>query len=125
MTLFNLKKKVKLTVAVASVGIALGLSSCSSSKELYSWHKYEDTSYQYSKNQTEKAEEKFVNEITKVINKQKGLRKTVPPGIYAEYGFYLYKTGQNDKALEMLNKEIETYPESQVYISRLINQIQK
>ncbi|MCM1520464.1 MAG: DUF4810 domain-containing protein [Lachnoclostridium sp.] len=121
--MFNLKKKAKVTITSAAVVAALGLSSCSETRELYSWHKYEDASYQYNKKQTEKTEKKFVNEITKVIENQKGDRKSVPPGIYAEYGFYLYKTGQNDEALKMLNKEIETYPESQIFISRIISQI--
>lgn len=105
--------------------VTIWMSSCGSHQSLYSWHKYEDASYQYSKKHTEKSEEKFVKEITKVIENQSGTRKTVPPGIYAEYGFYLYKNGQKEEALEMLKKETEIYPESSVYISRIINQIQK
>lgn len=122
-----LKFKLNQPLAMTAIFIAFafGLSSCGGPKSLYSWHKYENASYQHSKKQTEKSEEQFVKEINKVIKKQKGIRKTVPPGIFAEYGFYLYKNGQTEEALSMLNKEIETYPESSVYITRLINQIQK
>lgn len=61
----------------------------------------------------------------KIGEKQNGLRGKVPPGFNAEYGYQLYKEGKKEEGLKYLNKEIEDYPESKVYISRIIKQIEK
>ena len=97
---------------------ALATTSCSSTKQLYSWYNYEDIVYQYSKNPNEKLQ-------AKVLEHQRGLRATVPPGLYAEYGFLLYKTGKKDEGLKMMKQEITLYPESEMYISRIIKQLEK
>ncbi len=49
----------------------------------------------------------------------------VPPGLYAEYGYLLYKTGKKDEGLTFLKQEITAYPESEKYISRIIKQLEK
>lgn len=49
----------------------------------------------------------------------------MPPGMYAEYGYLLYKTGKKDEGLAFLKKEVELYPESDTYISRIIKQLEK
>jgi hypothetical protein len=56
---------------------------------------------------------------------QGGKRGAVPPGLYAEYGYLLYKTGKKDEGLSFLRQEIKLYPESERYISRIIKQIEK
>lgn len=49
----------------------------------------------------------------------------VPPGLYAEYGYMLYRTGKKEEGLSFLRTEIKTYPESEKYISRIIKQLEK
>ena len=117
--------KKGILFGTAMLFIATILSSCSSSKTLYSWYDYEDATYQYSKKATPKLYEKMMEEYEKVKKKQKGTRKVVPPGFNAEYGFQLCKEGKKDEGLKYLNKEIELYPESKTYVSRIIKQIEK
>lgn len=101
------------------------LSSCSSPKHLYSWYNYEDVSYQYSKAQTDKLQENLLEQYSKMQSRQNGSRKMVPPGLCAEQGFLLCKLGKTDEGLELLKREIELYPESSVFISRIIKQLEK
>lgn len=105
--------------------VALGLSSCSEPKNLYSWHDYEDVTYEYSKNPTEKLKAKALNEYQRLTEKQKGIRKIVPPGLLAEYGYMLYMNGKTEEGIKLLNGEIKLYPESEKYISRIIKQLDK
>lgn len=100
-------------------------SSCSSTQNLYSWYDYEDVTYQYSKKQTEELKIKVLEEFQKVIENQKGVRGVVPPGMYAEYGYMLYRTGKEEDGLKFLKEEIKLYPESEKYISRIIKQLEK
>lgn len=101
------------------------LTSCATTTSLYSWGNYEDASYNYYKKQTPEAAEALLKSYQNIINKQKGSRKVVPPGIYAEYGFMLIQTGKRDEGIINLKKEIELYPESKVFIERIINQAEK
>ena len=100
----------KLILLGAVIGL---LSSCSSTKSLYSWYDYENATYQYNKKRTDELKVKMMDQYLKLIQKQKGSRKVVPPGLYAEYGYALYM------------QEIKLYPESESYISRIIKQLEK
>lgn len=105
--------------------VVLAISSCTTPKTLYSWYDYEDATYQYSKKSTEELHVKMLEEYKKVIDKQKGTRGMVPPGLYAEYGYLFCKSGKKEEGLSFLKKEIELYPESEKYISRIIKQLEK
>jgi hypothetical protein len=112
-------KKIILTAVVAVV-----LGSCTST-QLYSWHGYEDASYQNSKKNTPEAQAELMDQYQKMIEKQNDLRKVVPPGLYAEYGYMLYQNGKTEEGLVNLKKEIALYPESAPFISRIIKQLEK
>ena len=105
--------------------VAFAFYSCSAPKGLYSFDKYQQASYNYLK----KADEKSINEIMeqyqKIITKQKGTRKVTPPGMFADYGFFLIQRGDLKKGKESLNKEILLYPESKIFIDRILKLIEK
>ncbi len=112
----------KLILLGAFMGL---LASCSSTKPMYSWYDYEDATYQYSKKQTDELKTKMMEQYLKLIQNQKGTRGVVPPGLYAEYGYALYMGGKEEEGLSYLKQEIELYPESETYISRIIKQLEK
>lgn len=73
---------------VLFIGVCIfAFASCSTVKPLYSWYNYEDITYQYSKKSTEELQVKVLEQYQKMIDKQKGARGVVPPGLYAEYGY--------------------------------------
>ena len=115
----------KLLFPAAVMAVLFGAGSCTTPKTLYSWYDYEDATYQYSKKSTEELQVKVLEQYKKITERQKGVRGVVPPGMYAEYGYLLYKTGKKDEGLSFLKKEVELYPESDTYISRIIKQLEK
>jgi len=89
-------------------------------KPLYSWENYLYTSTEYGMNQDKKeAFNKHKLELEKVIEKN----KKVPPGIYAEYGQMLLESDKPEKAKEFFLLEKKIYPESSVFIDRLIAKV--
>ena len=100
------------------------LSSCGPTK-LYSWYNYEDVTYKYHKVPDDKLREKVLIQYENMINKQREKRGVVPPGLYAEYGYMLCKMNKVSEGLEYLKKEIVLYPESEVYISRIIKSFEQ
>lgn len=110
-----------ITIAICTIA----LTSCSTQKSLYSWYDSEEATYTYTKRGTEETLTKAMTQYEKVIAKQKGVRKVVPPGVNAEYGFLLYKAGKKEEGLTLLRAEITAYPESEIFISRIIKQLEK
>lgn len=111
-------------IIISMVCIAL-LASCVTVKPLYSWYNSEDASYQYTKKMTEKSLTEAEKQYEKVLKKQKGTRRVVPPGTKAEYGYLLYKNGSEERGIELLKEEMKQYPESETFISRIVKQLEK
>ena len=114
-----MKKIFIMTICV------IAFASCTTQKGLYSWYGSEDATYKYTKRGTDELLTKAMAQYEKVVKNQKGLRMAVPPGANAEYGYLLYKAGKKEEGLALLRAEIVAYPESEKFISRIINQLEK
>tara|TARA_R110000823_G_C15948814_1_gene501343 strand:- start:3462 stop:3806 length:345 start_codon:yes stop_codon:yes gene_type:complete len=101
------------------------ITSCGSTKGLYSWDKYEQASYNYLKKADDKSTEKIMEQYIKVLNKQKGTRKIAPPGMYADYGYFLIQRGNLKEGKANLMREIVLYPESKIFIDRILKLIEE
>ncbi|WP_395050770.1 DUF4810 domain-containing protein [Flavobacterium sp.] len=99
---------------------ALVLASCSAPTKLYTWSKYETSSYNFLKNRNDKTNANLEEEYKKIINKQKGIRGVVPPGVYADYGFLLLQSNKIEEGRSMLQKEMDLYPESKIFMDRIL-----
>lgn len=104
---------------------AVLLTSCTANQNLYSWSNYEDASYTHLKNSTDESARELIKNYQKIIEKQKGTRQSVPPGIYADYGFILLQMNKTEEGKTMLQKEIESYPESKIFIDRILNMLEQ
>lgn len=101
------------------------LASCTTQKPLYTWANYETASYKYLKNSDEESIQEIIENYQEIIETQKGTRGVVPPGICADYGFLLLQEGKTDEGKEMLIKEITLYPESKIFIDRILKMIEE
>ncbi len=100
---------------------AIMLASCqTANKPLYSWSKYESVSYAYLKSKNDKSTKALLEDYKKIVAKQTGSRKQVPPGVYADYGFLLIQNGRTAEGRAFLKKEIAIYPESKIFIDRIL-----
>lgn len=101
--------------------IGTGLFASCKSTELYDWKNYGYASYMYSVFPSSKNQKKLLEQYEEIIMSQRNsIRGTVPPGIYADYGYFLYKEGRYDEAERMLEKEVELYPESREFVKKLV-----
>lgn len=100
------------------------LSSCMTQKPLYNWAKYESASYNYLKNSDEKSTQALIENYKKIISKQEGYRNVPPPGAYADYGYVLLQEGKTVEGKALLLKETELYPESKIFINRILKMLE-
>lgn len=84
---------------------------------LYQWGDYENSLYKLMKDPTSltKYGESLHEQITSAESKGK-----VPPGIYAEYGYYLLTTQKNNDAIIWFEKEKSKWPESTFFMEKMI-----
>ena len=104
---------------------ALLLFGCApSQKTLYSWGSYQQESHDYVKNSTDGSLDDLLKVYGEMVNKQTGTRKTIPPGICADYGYLLIKKGKKAEGIAMMKKEVALYPESAPFMSRIIKKLE-
>lgn len=115
----------KYILIVSFITVVLATACTPQKKTLYTWGNYDSVSYNYIKTETDENLDKLLASYEGLIENQKGLRKEVPPGVCADYGFLLYKKGKKAEALAMLKKEVTLYPESATFINRIIKKIEQ
>jgi hypothetical protein len=109
-------------LALISVGMTTG---CATPHTIYNWGSYEDLIYtSYSspgsapaEMQIEKMEQDY--QITRSANKR------VPPGWHAQLGYLYYQVGKTDQARQELQTEKAEFPESAVFVDRLMTNLTK
>lgn len=143
----------KLTIVVALAFVTALFSSCATTTQLYAWGKsgktgigacssYEAAVYGYYKTRTPEAAVQLAEAYDYMIAHPGGVRNVVPPGICAEYGFFLLQDDTLDalcaaagkrgaspsrdsyyqKGLDMLEMEMKLYPESRVLVESVLKQ---
>ncbi|MDR1225414.1 MAG: DUF4810 domain-containing protein [Prevotellaceae bacterium] len=105
-------------------GCVLLLSSCAPTT-LYNWGNYQAATYDYVKTGTDKDAATLSKTYQYIIDNPIGKRGVVPPGIYADYGYLLFKQGKTEEALKYMKMEIGLYSESTVFVGRIIEQLEK
>ncbi|MGO9613070.1 MAG: DUF4810 domain-containing protein [Dissulfurispiraceae bacterium] len=99
------------------------LSACAHQEHIdYAWGSYSKTLYAYKKDPCNEKMQAHKDMLLKIISDSKERSIRVPPGVYAEYGYILLKEGRTAEGVQYLQLEAQTYPESQVFMQRLITQ---
>lgn len=88
---------------------------------LYSWGDYDESLEQrYEKENMARAEELLREQMQAYSAGQR-----VPPGVYADYGFLLFRRGDSAGAVLFFEKEKNIFPESAFLMNKLIERIKK
>lgn len=99
----------------------LALSGCAKDTVFY-WGDYETSVYDRLVDNDDTEGEAHLKASIREAE-QEGRR--VPPGLYADYGFMLYRRGDMDGAIGFFDKERKTFPESTQLMTKLIDKIRE
>lgn len=106
--------------------LSLFLTACANQKNrLYQWGSYENMVYESYHEPGKYSSQSQIIEMEKDLEKARAANKSLPPGHYAYLGYLYFQSGQLDKALTALQTEKTIFPESTIYMDRLIAQIKK
>lgn len=94
---------------------------CSSvSQAGYYWGNYSYTYLGTIREPSSKSDEAHMETLRKIIDESETRNLRVPPGVYAELANLIDKQGKSSVALGYYKKEMKLYPESRIFIERLL-----
>lgn len=114
---------MKKTLIYLGTFLIAGLTSCTPKSYLQeSMSKHSESLYTYKKAPSRRALDTHLATLQTIISDCQVRDKKVPPGIYAEYGFFLLDTHPQN-AKKYLLRETELYPESTVFIHNFLHNL--
>ncbi len=92
---------------------------------LYSWGQYEELIYRSYATPGAVAPEMQIERLEADYQRARAENKPVPPGFHAHLGFLYFQLGKLDQAKQELETEKAQFPESAVFIDRLLANLKK
>jgi hypothetical protein len=112
-----------LRTAIACAGLSVLLLGCSTS--LYSWGHYEERIYRSRMSPGATSLEAQVAELERDYEKARGESRRLPPGFHAQLGYLYFQLGKLDQARSELETEKAQFPESAVFVDRVLASLKK
>lgn len=91
---------------------------------LFHWGQYEESLYARHQDLSEQGQAVAFKMLEVTIQEAEAAKSRVPPGVYADYGYLLFKQGKVEDAVVYFRKEAETYAESKYLMESIISRIQ-
>ena len=104
--------------------IALLLAGCAT-PTLYSWGQYENLIYVSYAAPGRVPPEAQVEKLEQDYQKARSKNKRMPPGWHAHLGHLYYQLGKADQARQEFQTEKAEFPESAVFMDRLLANLKK
>jgi hypothetical protein len=108
---------------VLAVMAAGTLGGCAT--RLYQWGQYEDSLHTRVVDVSPEGRQKAFRMLEQTIQAAEQAGQRVPPGVYADYGYLLYRGNRPDDAVRYLRKEAELYPEAKPLMDSVISRIEQ
>lgn len=113
----SLATSLRLLTLLTAVALCAGCAK----PTLYSWGDYDESLEQrYGKENSAQAEQLLRDQMLAYADGER-----VPPGVYADYAFLLFRRGDLAGAVFFFQKEKKAFPESAVLMDRLTERIRK
>lgn len=112
---------MRLAARLFAATLAATLGGCvTAQRPLYAWGSYQDLVYASYRNPGETPPERQVEQLEKDYQQALALHARMPPGWHAHLGVLYYQLGKADEAVRELNTEKAEFPESTVFVDRLL-----
>jgi hypothetical protein len=110
------------------IGLVLPLAlmvGCTSPPTRYAWGHYEESIYTAYAKPGKEPPEKQIEILEADYQRARSHQKPVPPGWHAHLGYLYYQAGKADQAKQEFQTEKAEYPESTVFMDRLLARFKK
>ena len=106
--------------------VTLLLTGCQTAvRPLYYWGQYEGMLYQAYKNPGKAGPAEQVEKLKEDLAKSAAQNLQPNPGLHAQLGYALYQLGRTEEAQQEFAAEKALFPESSVFIDRMLAKMQE
>ena len=120
--------KPLLALTTFAVVLLLVVSSPAAADDnlVYYWSNYErDMWLAYRQPDDEDRQLKLAATMLRIITESDKAGRKPPPGIVAEYGYFLFQRGEYYAAIDHFRREANSWPESAALMERMIRRAQE
>jgi hypothetical protein len=110
---------------LAFVAGTLVLAGCAAAPTQYAWGSYEDVVYASYLSRNDVPAEQQIESLERDYQAARAANKRLPPGWHAHLGYLYYETGKVQQARQELLTEKAEFPESAVFVDRLLANLKK
>jgi len=103
----------------------IALFGCAKKQPLYQWGSYEDQIYALYSDTGKVPIEAQLQSLERDYQIARSANRPLPPGFHAHMGYLYFQLGKIDQAYQSFVTEEELFPESKIYMDRLIARIGK
>jgi hypothetical protein len=114
-----------LFTSIAIVGAMLLTGCAAPSTSLYQWGSYQTQVYNLYNDPGKVPVEAQIEKLEADYQVARSANKSVPPGYHAHLGYLYFQAGKKDQALQSFQTEKGLFPESAVFMDRLMAQLKK
>jgi len=112
--------------AAATLAAALLLGGCATPpRSLYTWGGYEELIYASYAHAGNMPPERQVAALELDFQKARAANQRLPPGWHAHLGYLYFELGKLDQATQELQTEKAAFPESSLFVDRLLANLAK
>jgi hypothetical protein len=106
--------------------LLLTLLGCAAPKQsLYQWGDYENQVYAIYNDPGKSPIEAQIEKLEEDYQKARSTNKAVPPGFHAHLGYLYFQAGKGAQAVLSFQTEKALFPESAVYMDRILAKAKK
>ena len=98
---------------------------CAGGNRMYYWGDYSNSLYNEKKNPGAESIAKHKAVLEKIIEESNSRNLRIPPGVCCELGYMYAAQNNTKKAIGLFKMEEQTYPESTIFMDKLILQAEK
>lgn len=109
---------------VVVISFAFLLFGCAQQTR-HDWGNYSGELYTYYKSPTPEQQAELLSELAGIFARAEKKGVAPPPGLYAEYGTFLFQSGDLEGAINYYQKEKNVWPESTQFMDSLILALSK
>jgi hypothetical protein len=114
-----------MQASLRALALVLLFLSTGCAPSIYHWGQYEDSLYKRQRDASEQGQIEAFKMIEVTVQESEAKNYRVPPGMYADYGYLLFKQGKPDVAITYFRKEADLYKESSFLMESIISRIQR
>lgn len=102
-------------------GVLFFILTVTSGLSAWTWKNYSKAVNDYMKSPSEETSIALMEMYESIISVPE--EKFIGPGVFADFGYFLAIEGNREDAVKMFKKEIQLFPESEVFVAKLIEEV--